>query len=67
MMLSVLVPPEGPTWEREIEGRWKRTTIDLVFHRGVQWDAVRGTKLSADHWTIGGSIDAGTGSGEKRM
>ena len=30
----VLVRPEGPTWEREIEGRWKRTMIDLVFHRG---------------------------------
>ena len=49
----VLVRPEGPTLEREIEGQWKRTIIDLVFHRGVHWEPVRGTKLSADHWRIG--------------
>ena len=63
----VLVHPEGLTWEREIEGRWKMTTIDLVFHRGVQWEPVRRTNLSADHWTIGGSLDTGTGNKEKRI
>ena len=55
----VLAGPDGPTWEREVEGRWRRTTIDLAFHRGVQWEPVRGTKFSADHWTIGGSMDIG--------
>ena len=47
-------------------GRWRRTTIDLVFHRGVQWEPVRGTKLTADHWTIGGSLDTGTLSGGEK-
>ena len=56
----MLVSPEGLTWEREIKGRWKRTTIDLVFHRRVHWEPVRGTKLSADHWRIGVSLDTGT-------
>ena len=53
----VLADPEGPTWEREVEGRWRRTTIDLTFYRGVAWDPAKGVKLSADHWTIGGSME----------
>ena len=63
----VLVNPVGPTWEREVEGRWRRTTIDLVFHRGVKWEPVRGVKLSADHWMVGGILDVGSLGGENRI
>ena len=59
--------PVGPTWEREVQGRWRRTTIDLVFHRGVRWEPVRGVKLSADHWTVGGILDVWSLGGENRI
>ena len=51
-----LACPEGPTWEREVEGRWKRTTIDLAFYRGVGWEQTTGVKLSADYWTVRGRM-----------
>ena len=58
---------EGPTWEREVEGRWRRTTINLAFYRGVMWEQAKGVKLSADHWTVGGQMKVEDITGIKRI
>ena len=62
-----LAGPKGPTWEREVEGRWRRTTIDLTFYQRVAWDPAKGVKLSADPWTIGGSMEVEGLSGVSRV
>ena len=63
----MLASPEGATWEREVEGRWRRTTIDLTLYRGVVWEQAKWVKLSADHWTIGGLMEEGDLGGIKRV
>ena len=63
----VLMNPGGQTWEREVEGRWRRPTIDLVFHQGMGWVPVIGVKLSANHWTVGGSMYMGAVEGGKKI
>ena len=63
----MLASPEGPTWEREVEGRWRRTTIDLIFYRGVVWEQANVVKLSAIHWTVGGLMEVGDLRGVRRV
>ena len=63
----MLASSEGPTWERKVEGRWRRTTIDLTFYRSIMWEQAKGVKLSADHWTIGGLMEVEDLRGVRRV
>ena len=63
----MLSNPEGPTCEREVEGWWRRTTIDPAFHRDVGGEPVKGVKFLANYWSIRGSMEVGDLWGVRRI
>jgi len=49
---------EGPSWEREREGRRESSIIDFFISHGQdKWHRAKKEKLLSDHWAIESSID----------